>query len=87
MSADWRTRAACIGYPVEDFFPVKTDAVTDEAAAACARCEVRQECLDYSLDRPEKYGTWGSLSQDDRLKARRTRQRTALRERRDGMVA
>jgi hypothetical protein len=41
-----------------------------KAKAICAQCPVRTECLDYALSRPEKYGTWGGLNEDERASER-----------------
>jgi WhiB family transcriptional regulator, redox-sensing transcriptional regulator len=38
---------------------------------------VRNECLDYAISRPEKYGTWGGLNEDERASERRRRMRRA----------
>ena len=48
-----------------------------KAKAICAQCPVRAECLDYALSRPEKYGTWGGLNEDERASERRRRMRRA----------
>ena len=42
-----------------------------------ASCPVRTECLDYAISRPEKYGTWGGLNEDERASERRRRMRRA----------
>jgi len=46
-----------------------------KAAEICATCPVRPECLDYAIARPEKYGTWGGLGEEDRASERRRRMR------------
>ncbi|MGS2645915.1 WhiB family transcriptional regulator [Streptosporangium sp. G12] len=48
-----------------------------KAKAICAQCLVRSECLDYALSRPEKYGTYGGLNEDERASERRRRMRRA----------
>ena len=48
-----------------------------KAKAMCASCPVRTECLDYAISRPEKYGTWGGLNEDERASERRRRMRRA----------
>ena len=48
-----------------------------QAKAVCAACPVRSECLGYALTRPEKYGTWGGLNEDERASERRRRMRRA----------
>lgn len=65
----WRERAACkekttVGY----YDPFSLDrqrktTVADFALAMsrCIRCEVWQECLNYSCDAREEYGLWGGV--------------------------
>jgi WhiB family redox-sensing transcriptional regulator len=48
-----------------------------QAAAVCAGCPVRAECLDYAISVPEKYGTWGGLNEDLRAKERNRRMKRA----------
>lgn len=45
--------------------------------ALCADCPVRVDCLNYALSRPEKYGVWGGLSEEERAAERRRRMRRA----------
>lgn len=42
-----------------------------KAKAVCARCPVRAECLSYAMERPERYGTWGGMGEDERASTRR----------------
>ena len=46
-------------------------------ALVCAACPVQAECLTYAVSRPEKYGTWGGLNEDERASERRRRMRRA----------
>ena len=48
-----------------------------KAKAVCAACPVRAECLTYAVSRPEKYGTWGGLNEEERASERRRRMRRA----------
>ena len=48
-----------------------------KAKAVCAECPVRTECLNYALSRPEKYGVWGGLNEEERAAERRRRMRRA----------
>jgi WhiB family transcriptional regulator, redox-sensing transcriptional regulator len=48
-----------------------------KAKAVCADCPVRVECLNYALSRPEKYGVWGGLNEEERAAERRRRMRRA----------
>ena len=77
----WRELAACRTADPELFFPIgKTGPAIEEiqrAKAVCASCPVRLECLNYAVARPEKYGTWGGLNEDERSAERRRRMRRA----------
>lgn len=57
----WRSRANCIGRPLEWFFPAKGE-TTREAEATCLRCFVRNECLKHAVQFPERHGVWGGKS-------------------------
>jgi WhiB family transcriptional regulator, redox-sensing transcriptional regulator len=79
----WQDAAACRGTDVVLFFgpdgerQPERDIRERKAKALCASCPVRNECLDYAISRPEKYGTWGGLSEDERASERRRRMRRA----------
>ena len=68
----WQDSAACRGerQPERDIRERK-------AKQVCANCPVRIECLNYAVARPEKYGTWGGLNEDERSAERRRRMRRA----------
>lgn len=63
MSYDWRHEAACLGEDPELFHPVGTEgpAVVQAAAAqaVCARCPVREQCLEFGQAIGAKHGVWG----------------------------
>ncbi|HEX2027306.1 MAG TPA: WhiB family transcriptional regulator [Nitriliruptorales bacterium] len=61
----WEERAACSGANVEMFFSVE-EQDQQEALEYCARCEVRQECLEYAIRHREMYGIWGGMMESDR---------------------
>ena len=48
-----------------------------KAKGVGAACPVQLECLNYAVSRPEKYGTWGGLNEDERSAERRRRMRRA----------
>ena len=52
----WERKAACIGKPVNFFFPRETDHAAKKAALdfCSTACRVRQECLDDALSYPPK---------------------------------
>src|SRR5215210_1140191 len=60
--ARWREQAGCLEYPPILFFGADDSEPQaerrireDEAKKVCARCLVRQECLDYALTTREAY--------------------------------
>ncbi len=62
---DWHARALCAQTDPEMFFPDKGESVT-AAKRVCRSCEVRAECLQEALDRGERFGVWGGLSERER---------------------
>ncbi|MBW3620207.1 MAG: WhiB family transcriptional regulator [Actinobacteria bacterium] len=76
---DWRSRSACIDEDPELFFPIGTTGPAVEQADAakrvCARCDVREECLEYALASNQDAGVWGGLTEDERRTLKRARQR------------
>lgn len=80
----WMDQALCtqVGDP-ELWFGKPTSFLTNDdgqresaAKAVCSRCPVRDECLDFALATDERYGIWGGMTREERLKAKRAR-RTA----------
>ncbi len=76
---DWRDSARCRGADTELFFPGKDSILPEEAAALCAACPVRGDCLEWALGHPQ-YGVWGGTTRDDRHATRRRGQRKTRRE-------
>lgn len=62
---DWQAMALCAQTDPEAFFPEKGGS-TREAKKVCQSCEVRAECLQAALDRDERFGIWGGLSERER---------------------
>jgi hypothetical protein len=62
---DWRVDARCAQTDPEIFYPDK-GGNTNDAKRVCAGCPVRANCLEYALDRDERYGVWGGLSRKER---------------------
>lgn len=79
----WQDAAACRGEDIGLFFgpdgerQPEREVREQKAKAICARCPVRTECLEYALSRPEKYGVWGGMNEDERASERRRRMRRA----------
>jgi len=61
----WAAKAECRGEDPTKFFP-GTDDDPSVALAICARCPVRQECLDYAMEARERYGIWGGTTERQR---------------------
>jgi WhiB family redox-sensing transcriptional regulator len=60
----WMDRAACNGTDV-NFFP-EVGETAAAARALCKDCPVREECLQWAVDRGEEHGVFGGLSAKDR---------------------
>jgi len=79
----WQEQAACRGMDLVIFFGREgergpgRDRREAKAKRVCEGCPVRTECLDYAVSRPEKYGVYGGLSEDERAAERRRRLRQA----------
>ena len=78
----WQFRAACRGddsglFFAPNYFERKEEKDTREsrARAICARCPVRQDCLEYALRIHEAHGIWGGLNELERRSLLRARER------------
>lgn len=69
MHPDFGDQAACIGTPIDWWFPESPDHVPPEAAALCAECPVRRRCHSHAL-RHEDAGVWAGTSEKGRRRAR-----------------
>jgi len=69
-TSSWWTMAACRSADPELFFPLSStggaQAHVNRAKAVCARCQIRQQCLDYAIESHQKYGVWGGTSEEER---------------------
>ncbi|HEY2077797.1 MAG TPA: WhiB family transcriptional regulator [Streptosporangiaceae bacterium] len=78
-TGSWWDLAACRSADPESFFPVSSTGADQlnvtRAKAMCARCPIRQQCLDFAIDSDEAYGIWGGTSEEERrhIAARRLR--------------
>jgi WhiB family redox-sensing transcriptional regulator len=73
---DWRDDAACVSNPnlFHAPFAEKSQAKErreQEAKTVCRTCEVRLDCLEYALSRPEPDGVWGGMGEQERRDLRR----------------
>lgn len=80
----WQDRAACRGEDLDLFFGLdgergpQRDKREAAAKAVCAPCPVRLACLDHAMSRPERFGVFGGLNEDERAaERRRIRRRVA----------
>jgi len=61
----WHDLARCAETDPEMFFPENGESARP-AKRVCGGCEVRAECLQDALDRGERFGVWGGLSERER---------------------
>lgn len=80
----WYRFAACKGHEnQDDFFPERGGS-TVIAKAICGKCPVQEECLEYAVERKERFGIWGGKSERERRAIRRERRAKANRPRPNG---
>lgn len=70
---DWRVDALCAQTDPDAFFPDKGGSTRD-AKAICARCEVREQCLEWALANDVRFGIFGGLSERERRQLKRERE-------------
>jgi WhiB family transcriptional regulator, redox-sensing transcriptional regulator len=80
-TANWRSAGACLSADPDLFFPISAMGPADKqitrAKMICARCVVRQECLDFALTHDQTHGIWGGTTAEERQRARRRKRRAA----------
>ena len=78
--AAWWSRAACSTADPELFFPISAEGPAlkqvARAKAICARCPIRQACLDYALSAGALQGVWGGTTEAERQLLRQRQRRT-----------
>jgi WhiB family redox-sensing transcriptional regulator len=78
---DWIERARCLDEDPDLFFPVGTTGPAlmqiERAKAVCARCSVREVCLEWALSTCQDAGVWGGLDEEERRVIRRARRHDA----------
>ena len=57
FAARWRLQAACHGTGLDLFYPERGESA-GPARQVCARCPVRQPCLEYALSNRIVHGIW-----------------------------
>jgi WhiB family transcriptional regulator, redox-sensing transcriptional regulator len=72
---DWHKRAACRGRQDITWFPAPGQELDYRVAVRlCSGCDVRPECLEWSLRQPsDLQGIWGGLGHSARLRLQRRR--------------
>ncbi len=77
----WQDKAACTDMDVLLFFGrdgeprAEREIREAKAKAVCKLCPVRVQCLDYALGNSIRYGIWGGLNEEERVRERRRRAR------------
>jgi WhiB family redox-sensing transcriptional regulator len=65
FAARWRQQAACHGTDLNLFY-LERGQTAEPARQVCARCPVRQPCLEYVLSNRITSGIWGGLTERER---------------------
>lgn len=76
MNETWMARGLCLQVGPDLFFPDEGDSAMPPKLI-CARCDVRVECLEYALARPERFGVWGGKNERERAGILNQRKRQA----------
>lgn len=63
----WQDEALCAQADPESWYPEKGGSTT-AAKRVCMECPVRAQCLNEALERQERFGIWGGLSERERRK-------------------
>jgi len=82
---DWQADGLCSQVGGDGWFPDKGGATRD-AKAVCARCPVRDACLEYALATEQRFGIWGGMSERERRAERGRRAAAAARLARPDML-
>jgi WhiB family redox-sensing transcriptional regulator len=78
-ATNWRAASACLNADPDMFFPIAVGTAASKqvsrALRLCQGCTVRQHCLDFAMQSGEKEGIWGGTTPEERIRARRARNR------------
>lgn len=66
----WMLRGNCAQVGGDTWHPEK-GGNTLAAKVVCRRCPVKAECLAYALERDERFGVWGGMSERERRALKR----------------
>jgi WhiB family redox-sensing transcriptional regulator len=61
----WFVDALCAEIGGDEWYPEK-GGTTRAAKRICAKCPVREECLEWALQNQERFGVWGGKSERER---------------------
>jgi WhiB family transcriptional regulator, redox-sensing transcriptional regulator len=65
LDEEWKNRGSCSGVNPALFYP-ESQASTKDAKKVCGSCPVRYECLEFAIEKGEKFGIWGGLTARER---------------------
>jgi WhiB family redox-sensing transcriptional regulator len=65
LTTEERAEALCAQVDPEVFFPEQGGTTTD-AKKVCARCPIRERCLEVAMINRERFGVFGGLSEPER---------------------
>lgn len=73
QDVSWQDQAECRSADTNLFFPPQIQETREEKEAreaqakiVCARCPVKDACLEFALSTREPYGIWGGLNEIER---------------------
>ena len=75
----WQERGSCRGVDAELFFPASEEEASP-AKAICETCPVRLACLAFAVERNERFGVWGGLTERERARLSPTARERIVRE-------
>lgn len=61
----WRHRSLCTQTDPDAYYPEKGESA-QPAKRICNRCEVKPECLQWALEKDQRFGIWGGLTSRER---------------------
>jgi WhiB family redox-sensing transcriptional regulator len=79
----WQDDAACAGDDLLLFFgrdgerAEERERREERAREICSWCPVVESCREYALEKPERFGFWAGMSEEERSSERRRRLRRA----------
>ena len=76
----WQDEGRCKEVDPELFYPEEGADTSFHAKKVCRSCEVRIQCLKYSLDNEEQHGVWGGLTPKDRRRFKKQGRKPELKD-------